>query len=67
MKLINELRKMSDVELAKELKEAQDNLFKLRFKKVIDEMNDKSQIKKSKRKIARIKTILSQRVSSEKS
>jgi len=60
----SELRKLSDEELKKALEEAREGLLKLRFQKVVDEMNDKSVIRKTRRKIARIKTILHERVSS---
>lgn len=59
-----ELRKLSDEELKKELEEAREGLLKLRFQKVVDEMNDTSVIRKTRRKIARIKTLLLERVAS---
>ena len=58
MKSIRELRKLSTVELEKDLKSTQEALLKLRFKKVVDEVTDTTQIRKAKRKIARIKTLL---------
>lgn len=55
---IKELRKMSDADLEKELSNCRENLFKLRFQKVVEEITDKSVIHKTRRKIAQIKTIL---------
>ncbi|WP_372368571.1 50S ribosomal protein L29 [Candidatus Uabimicrobium sp. HlEnr_7] len=60
----SDLRKLSEEELKKELDEAREGLLKLRFQKVVDEMNDTSVIRKTRRKIARIKTILHERVPS---
>jgi len=54
----NELWKLSDDELNKELGAAREALFKLKFQAVVDEVTDKSIVRKAKRKIARIKTIL---------
>lgn len=63
----SELRKLSDEQLTKELEEARGSLLKLRFQKVVDEMTDTSVFRKTRRKIARIKTILSERaVASDK-
>lgn len=50
--------KMSDSELKKEWANAQEALFKLRFQKVVEEVTDITVIRKNKRKIARINTIL---------
>lgn len=57
----SELRKLSDEEIKKELDESRESLLKLRFQKVVDEMNDTSVFRKTRRKIARIKTILHER------
>lgn len=65
LKQIKELRKLSEKELIKELKIAREAALKLRFQKVVDEVTDTSQIKKSKIKIAQIKTLLSERKSQE--
>ena len=50
--------KMSESELKKEWTNAQEALFKLRFQKVVEEVTDITVIRKNKRKIARINTIL---------
>lgn len=60
-KELAELRKLSDSELAKELKTVQESLYKLRFQKVVDEMVDTSVIRKARKKIARVKTIQRER------
>lgn len=54
----NDLRKMSDGELSKELGVCQEALFRLRFQKVVEEVADTTVIRKTRRKIARIRTIL---------
>ena len=51
-------QKMSSDELNKEIKVLQEGLFKLRFQKVVEETRDTSKIKKAKRQIAQIKTVL---------
>jgi large subunit ribosomal protein L29 len=65
-KKIKELWKMADSELQKELNACQETLLKLRFQKVVEEASDNSIIRKTRRKIARIKTILHQRSSQAK-
>jgi ribosomal protein L29 len=57
-KRIKDMWKMSDGELQKELVASQESLFKLRFKKVVEEITDIAVIRKTRRKIAQIKTIL---------
>lgn len=60
MKTIKELRKLSAAELEKTLKSTQESLFKLRFQKVVEDVTDTTQIKKNKRKIAQIKTLMTE-------
>lgn len=55
-----ELVKLSDGELEKELGVCRETLYKCRFQKVVEEIADVTMIRKTKRRIARIKTILSQ-------
>lgn len=52
-----ELRKKTDQELAAELKALKDGLFKLRFRKVTDVIEDPNQIGSMKKDIARIHTL----------
>ena len=61
MKSVKELRKLSGNELQKELKSAQESLLKLRFQKVVDEVTDTTQLKKNRKAVAQIKTILKER------
>ena len=51
----------TDEELKKKLKELVEGLFKLRFRKVTDVVENPAQFKKDRRNIARIKTVLRQR------
>jgi ribosomal protein L29 len=57
----NELSKRHDDDLKKELTATRDAYMKLRFQKITDEMQDKSVIKKTRLKLARILTLLGQR------
>lgn len=58
---IKELRNKSTEELRKELQNLQDNLLKTRFKAVVDDITDTSVIKKTKKSIAKIKTLIRER------
>lgn len=59
-KEIEELKRKSKEELETILKEEREKLLKLKTDKILGKLKDTSQIKKTKRKIARILTILSQ-------
>lgn len=56
-----ELVKLSDGELEKELGSCREGLYKFRFQKVVEEIADVTMIRRTKRRIARIKTMLSER------
>jgi large subunit ribosomal protein L29 len=56
-----ELREMSDEQLQFSLKEAQDSLFKLRFQAATEKLDAPSNLRKMRREIARIQTILRER------
>jgi large subunit ribosomal protein L29 len=56
-----ELRGMGDEQLALALKDEIKNLFHLRFQSATERLETPSQILKSKRQIARIKTLLRER------
>jgi large subunit ribosomal protein L29 len=56
-----ELRKMSDEQLAVELKETKQNLFRLRLLAQTERLDAPSELRKQRRLIARIKTIQNQR------
>lgn len=59
-KSFKSLQSKSREELLKELKLTQENIFKLRFKKSVEETMDTSQFRKSRVKIAQINTLLRQ-------
>jgi large subunit ribosomal protein L29 len=56
-----ELRQMSDEQLGATLKETTDNLFRLRIQSQTERLNAPTEIRNSRRLIARIKTIQTQR------
>ena len=56
-----ELREMSDEQLAMTLKETTDNFFRLRLQAQTERLDAPSELRKNRRLIARIKTILNQR------
>ncbi|MBN2528877.1 MAG: 50S ribosomal protein L29 [Deltaproteobacteria bacterium] len=58
-----ELRERSDEELKNLLMEAKDKLFKDRIKNATHQLTDSSQLKKNRREVARINTILGERAS----
>ena len=58
----HELRDMTDEELGHRLHEACDALFSLRVQAVTGELDDSQVIRRTRRTIARIKTLLSERV-----
>ncbi len=57
-----ELREQSDEQLEILLQEVQQNLFRLRLQSETERLEAPSEIVKAKREIARVKTILRQRV-----
>jgi large subunit ribosomal protein L29 len=57
----DEYRGMSDEQLELSLKEVVKNLFHLRFQSATDRLETPSEIRKAKREVARIKTILRER------
>ena len=56
-----ELREMSDEQLRLTLKETSENLFRLRIKSQTERLDVPSDLKKQRRLVARIKTVLTQR------
>ena len=58
---INKLREMSSPELEKELGELKQELFKLRFGLATNGLDNPMKIKETKKDIARINTILTER------
>jgi large subunit ribosomal protein L29 len=57
-----ELRDLSDEELARKLRELQEELFNLRFQLATGQIENVSRIRTVRRDIARLKTIQRQRV-----
>ncbi len=57
----SELRDMSDEQLAVHLKETTENLFRLRIQAQTERLDAPSELRKSRRLIARIKTIQNER------
>tara|TARA_B100000700_G_scaffold289687_1_gene347206 strand:+ start:3646 stop:3885 length:240 start_codon:yes stop_codon:yes gene_type:complete len=56
-----ELREKTNEELAQDLEEAHQALFNLRFQASTRQLEDVSQVKRARRKIARIKTLIRER------
>lgn len=56
-----ELRDISTEELSNKEQEIRESVFRMRFKLSTGELEDTSKIKQSKKDIARIKTIMSER------
>jgi len=57
-----ELKKLSDAELLKKHNELQEDLFKLRFKHGIRRLENPAKLGLLKKDIARIKTILAEKI-----
>ena len=58
---INKIREMSSPDLEKELGELKSELFKLRFTKKANGLDNPMKIREVRKEIARVKTILRQR------
>lgn len=58
---LRELREQSDEALKQELEQAHESLFKLRFQAATRQLADNSQIKKTRRRVALINTLLHER------
>jgi len=56
-----ELRDMSDEQLGLTLKEANENLFRLRIKHQTERLDAPSELRRNRRLVARIKTVQTQR------
>lgn len=61
MNKAREFREMSDDQLEYSLREAQESLFKLRFKATTEKLDAPSNLRKTRRTIARIHTVLRER------
>jgi large subunit ribosomal protein L29 len=62
----SELREMSDEQLDLTLKEAAENLFRLRIKSQTEKLDAPTELRKHRRLIARLKTIQGQRAAKGK-
>lgn len=58
---VQELREKTDEELVQDLEEAHQALFNLRFQASTRQLEDVSQVKRARRRIARIKTLIRER------
>lgn len=58
---VEEIRALSDGELAKQLEAAQEELFNLRFHLATKQLVNHREIPRAKKNIARLKTIMSER------
>ena len=60
MSEISDLRKLSDKKLIKKLEECSDALFNLRFQKAMQQLEEPLLIRRKRREIACIKTLLNE-------
>lgn len=58
---VEELRKLSDADLVKKLRELKEELFNIRFQNATGQLENASRIRVLKRGIARVKTVQRQR------
>jgi large subunit ribosomal protein L29 len=58
---VREFREKSDEALVQELEEAHESLFRLRFQAATRQLADNSQVKKARRRVALLKTLLNER------
>jgi large subunit ribosomal protein L29 len=56
-----EVRKMSEEELKKQLMELKEELFRLRFQHQINQLDNPNKIPETKRNIARVLTVLNEK------
>jgi large subunit ribosomal protein L29 len=56
-----ELKDLTDEELVKKLGESKDELFKLRFQLVMNQLDNPNRIKEVRKNIARLKTVIRER------
>ena len=60
----DEIREMSDAEIEDKIAQSQEELFRLRFRSATQQLENPSLIRKLRRDVARMKTILTQREAS---
>jgi large subunit ribosomal protein L29 len=61
MAKLTELRDMSDEQLGLTLKEANENLFRLKIRQQTEKLDAPSELRRNRRMVARIKTLQTQR------
>jgi large subunit ribosomal protein L29 len=61
MAKLTELRDMSDEQLGLTLKEANENLFRLKIRQQTEKLDAPSELRRNRRLVARIKTLQTQR------
>jgi large subunit ribosomal protein L29 len=61
----SELREMSDEQLQLTLKEAVENLFRMRIQQQTERLDAPSELRKTRRLVARLKTIQTQRAQAQ--
>ncbi|MEM9185255.1 MAG: 50S ribosomal protein L29 [Planctomycetota bacterium] len=66
MDTVKELREMSDEQLELTLKEAADNLFRLRIQSQTERLDAPSELRRNRRVVARVKTIQTERLQAER-
>lgn len=60
-----DIREKTTEELVKQLAELTEDLFRLKFKKAIGQLEQTSNLKRARRNVARVSTILKERLSGE--
>ncbi|MCL6638764.1 MAG: 50S ribosomal protein L29 [Firmicutes bacterium] len=58
---VNEIRELTDAELAKRLNDSKDELFRLRFQMATGQLDNPMKLKEVRRRIARVKTVIRER------
>jgi len=62
---IEEIRNLSNEDIVKEIKELKKQLFNLRFKQATGQLETTAEIKKTRKTIARLSTVLNERQAAE--
>jgi large subunit ribosomal protein L29 len=57
----DEIRDLTDVEISEQITQARDELFRLRFRSATQDLENNSLLKKLRRDVARMKTVLRER------
>ncbi len=65
MKKMQELRKYTDLEIESKIFELKQEIFNLRFKQATGQLTDTARVKKARKQIARLYTILTERKSAK--